>query len=287
MLLVNQNNYQQILFWAEYVVEQNASSYWKLSNPNESTSLISLPVSINHFCKHGQWIVIEYEIINGKRMIIDIKLLPLFIDTHKLYSCLANSFSAYQKIEKLWCYLADIQDTSLQRFYYDVLDNDALIHPFCYAKASLDFHHNYLGGLFEHSIEVAETVLLICHRLGIHHTHRDIALLGGLFHDLGKINMFYNAQDGVRAQHENLNFILLAKPLEKLKQRNPLQFEALSSCLSLHSNEKKDPYCIASIVKAADKISAEINQFNNAFENTPEHYSFTKNLDGRFYKRLK
>lgn len=56
------------------------------------------------------------------------------------------------------------------------------------APAAIRNHHNYLGGLLEHSCEVAE--LAIGGMNIVKNLNKDILITGGLLHDIGKIKMY-------------------------------------------------------------------------------------------------
>lgn len=62
-----------------------------------------------------------------------------------------------------------------------------------------------------------------------------VAFVGGLLHDIGKIHLYYNAEDGegICGQHESYNFLVLARQMEALRMAALRLFEAPSSCLSI------------------------------------------------------
>jgi 3'-5' exoribonuclease len=70
----------------------------------------------------------------------------------------------------------------LQLFWED----DSFIRLFKMAPASKWLHHNYLGGLLEHTLSVAQLVLKIAnHYQGL---NIDLLLTASIFHDLGKVD---------------------------------------------------------------------------------------------------
>lgn len=52
----------------------------------------------------------------------------------------------------------DIEVPVLKQFLNHMLSRDEIVLPFLTAPASICYHHNYPGGLLEHSVEVAEIV---------------------------------------------------------------------------------------------------------------------------------
>ncbi len=70
----------------------------------------------------------------------------------------------------------------LQRFWED----ESFIKLFKMAPASKWLHHNYLGGLLEHTLSLAQLVLKIAsHYDGL---NMDLLLTASIFHDLGKVD---------------------------------------------------------------------------------------------------
>lgn len=57
--------------------------------------------------------------------------------------------------------------------------------PFCYSPAAQTIHHNYPGGLLEHSIGVVK----LCQTVGNQHDsiNTDLLVTGALLHDIGKV----------------------------------------------------------------------------------------------------
>ena len=53
--------------------------------------------------------------------------------------------------------------------------------------AAVSNHHAYLGGLLEHTVEVAQGVADYVARLGDDEVHRGLAVAGAILHDLGKL----------------------------------------------------------------------------------------------------
>lgn len=127
-----------------------------------------------------------------------------------------------------------------------------------------------------------------------HHLERgevECAFVCGLLHDIGKIMMFYNTdknqQKVVNGQHEAFSFMVLAEHLERLKAQDKTLFEAVSATLSVNVNGKKHcEYVIETIVRAADRISAEIYQSRAAFKGKPASHLRASFQPGKHYKRL-
>lgn len=191
----------------------------------------------------------------------------------------------------LWHHAAMIKNTALKEFITNVLSDAKIMHPFYMARASQDFHHNEKGGLFKHSVQVALTAIHLAHNHELEQGEIECAFVCGLLHDIGKIMMFYNTdknqQKGVNGQHEAFSFMVLAEHLERLKAQDKTLFEAVSATLSVNVNGKKHcEYVIETIVRAADRVSAEAYQSRAAFKGKPASQLYATYKSGKRYKRL-
>lgn len=189
----------------------------------------------------------------------------------------------------LWRMLNAIKIPALKRFYHAVLLNGELMEKFYRAKASHHYHHDYEGGLLEHSFEVASTAASMCRQYNLGHVSVCVAFLAGLLHDLGKINMYYNdtSGKGVCGQHEAFTFMVLAKPLENLRQEAPNIFEALSSAITAKTGQHEPQYLPENIVRMCDRLSMEVSNCKKVFAGMPDYFWYAKSkADGRIYKRL-
>lgn len=70
-------------------------------------------------------------------------------------------------------------------------NNGEYLHKFKTATAALRMHHNYIGGLLEHSIQVTHFALGVADsNYGFKELDRNLIIAGGLLHDVGKIDEY-------------------------------------------------------------------------------------------------
>lgn len=84
--------------------------------------------------------------------------------------------------------VASVREPHLAGLLRSFFGDPAFRQAYCEAPAAKRVHHNYLGGLLEHSLEVAElveTVAGFCPGF-----QRDLAVAGALLHDLGKVREY-------------------------------------------------------------------------------------------------
>ena len=89
-----------------------------------------------------------------------------------------------QMCQKLFEICGSIQNRHLAALVQAYLDDEALMNDFCRAPAAMSFHHAYIGGLLEHtlnSIEIADCISRFYPLL-----NRDLVIAGIFLHDIAK-----------------------------------------------------------------------------------------------------
>mgnify|MGYP000299430114 FL=1 len=192
-------------------------------------------------------------------------------------------------VRDLWYFQVSLENQILKTFFYNILKDRLFISAFYCAKGSHQHHHNTVGGLLEHSYEVAFNSAVLARRFGLGATTCCIAFIGGLLHDAGKIELYYNQPIdlAICEQHEMLSFMLLKSQLQYLREQSPRYFEAIVGCLKVNVNSVHPSYMAETIVRMVDRLSTEVYHAKQAFQNTPDYYWYTKNpVNNRIYKRL-
>jgi len=263
---------------------------WHFSSPCRDLSLWLDPRVMNGVHPEGQLMMLELELQKGPLAVSNPVIITgvadkALVDRHFAWLPAGKAYI----LRDIWGMLGHLQDPALWTFYHAVLADDAIMGPFFQARASHHHHHDHVGGLLEHSHEVATTASTLClqHRVGP--LSACVAFIGGLLHDIGKIHLYYNQHGGVGicGQHESYNFLVLARPMETLRVASPRLFEALSSCLSVKVGGRVDAYLPASMVRMCDRLSVEVCNWRRAFADVPPHYWYAKSTrDEQLYKRL-
>ncbi|MGE5508503.1 MAG: 3'-5' exoribonuclease YhaM family protein [Chitinophagales bacterium] len=142
---------------------------------------------------------------------------------------------------------------------------------YCEAPAAKRIHHNYLGGLLEHSLEVAELVETIAGFTPA--LRRDLALTGALLHDIGKIREYcYRplidlTDQGKLLGHTVLGWELLRERLAAVAGRYPELAVELGHLILSHHGELEWgapvlPQTLeAAAVHYADLLSGRVQQY--------------------------
>jgi 3'-5' exoribonuclease len=93
-----------------------------------------------------------------------------------------------EMMESLRKIIKKIKDTHLKSLCERFISDQNFTKLFKKAPAAKNFHHNYIGGLLEHTLAVCEMSL----RIAEHYQEldRDLMITGAFLHDIGKIREF-------------------------------------------------------------------------------------------------
>ncbi|CAM4452665.1 HD domain-containing protein [Shewanella livingstonensis] len=175
----------------------------------------------------------------------------------------------------------------LQPFINFILDRMDILQLFISSKASHKHHHSYTGGLFEHSIEVAEMTYQNARFLDHSDVECQTGLIAALFHDIGKIYpaLHSNSNKYIAGPHDSYAFALLATPLGQLGTLSSRIFSMLCDLLATKPYGHKTRYAIEHVLKQADRTSAESNFAKIRFNELPSHYFYTQ-VNGNVMYRI-
>lgn len=138
--------------------------------------------------------------------------------------------------------------------------------------AGMRLHHAYLGGLLQHSVDVAGLAVAMAEQIG--DVDKDLVIAGALLHDLGKMREistevgFPYTNEGRLLGHISMSALMVQEMALKLRMPNSVLEKLLHILLSHHGeNEKGSPVACATkeafIVHYADEINAIMNQFDS------------------------
>ena len=81
--------------------------------------------------------------------------------------------------------LKEVGDANLRRLIQRFINDRGFLERFKMAPAAKHFHHNYLGGLLEHTLSVCQLANSISEHYG--ELDRDLLVTGAFLHDIGKL----------------------------------------------------------------------------------------------------
>lgn len=163
-------------------------------------------------------------------------------------------------VERLVRVVKSMRTPLLREFVARVFADAELARGFFRVPASFVDHHAWPGGTAEHSVEMAANVQMIA---GLSDLDRDLAVVGSLFHDIGKVETHDRGPEAFEmfktVGHDALTLFLLATPLRWLGQQWPSGARALllgwvgaSEGARLNA---RATYPVVDVVRAMDRVS--------------------------------
>lgn len=191
----------------------------------------------------------------------------------------------------------DLQNRYLKTLLRQFWEDDDFVSGFKRAPAAKLMHHDYIGGLLEHTYSMA----LLVKKIAGHYSGVDIDLLmtGAILHDIGKIKEFeYESKIDYSTAGRLLNHIVLGcamvdKKLMRIEDFPEELADLLRHMIVSHHGQREfgspePPKTIeAVILNYIDEIDAKVNgirSFINKEDNEEEWTSFHRIFGRHFYK---
>jgi 3'-5' exoribonuclease len=195
-----------------------------------------------------------------------------------------------------------IKHKQLKALVDEFLADEELMGKFCEAPAAMKLHHNYLGGLLEHThnmLCVAEAVF------GFYpEVNRDLVLAGIFIHDMGKTDelcydmAFSYTDSGQLIGHISKGFVMLQEKVKSLKSKgveiDELILDSLGHIIISHHGQyefgspKLPATPEAFMVNYIDDLDAKVRQVRGVIENEPGDSDWTgwqNSLGTRLYRK--
>lgn len=214
----------------------------------------------------------EYQGNPQLRIVLISPLCPDDNVTHNDFM-LRSKRSLVEMLEEFRKRINKLNDLKLKQLMKLIFNEDTL-NKFSTAPAGKFWHHSYLSGLIEHSLELIRICDLMC---DIHpEIHRDLLICGAMMHDFGKIEeltfekSFDYSDKGKLIGHIVISAIKINEECNRISNFP----EELKNCL-MHivlSHQGKLEYASPVVPKTleaitlyqADELSAKVNAYKNA-----------------------
>jgi len=110
-------------------------------------------------------------------------------DEYDLADLLPHSKYSLDEMKNKVLRLSDkVVNSFVKQLIYLFWDDEPFLDSYLKAAAGKLWHHAYIGGLAEHSINVTEICISMSERYDF--IDRDLLIFGGLFHDVGKLSQY-------------------------------------------------------------------------------------------------
>ena len=197
--------------------------------------------------------------------------------------------------ERLFQFIDSVKDKYIKELLLSIFEDKPLFSKFANAPAAKSWHHNYIGGLIEHTISVA-TICDFASRM--YPVNRDILLAGALLHDIGKIYEYDATLKiefttiGRLIGHLALSDELLTKKANQINnfpENTLLKIRHL--VLSHHGEYEKASVRLPQMIEAivlhfADNLDAQtvgVKQLVEAAQNPDQEWTEFDRLNNRYY----
>jgi 3'-5' exoribonuclease len=139
--------------------------------------------------------------------------------------------------------ITEIQNEELKKLLIAFFNDEKFTEEFYNAPSAKIHHHNYFGGLLEHTAEVLKICKVSCEIFP--ELNKDLLYTGAILHDVGKIKTYdYDlvridfSKDGKLLDHLYLSCDLVNDKIKEIGMSDDLASEVLHLILSHHGEVK-------------------------------------------------
>ncbi|MFC1868870.1 3'-5' exoribonuclease YhaM family protein [Thermodesulfobacteriota bacterium] len=177
------------------------------------------------------------------------------------------------------------KDADLKALSDRFLSDHYFVERFKRAPAAKNFHHNYVGGLLEHTLSVCELSLYVTEHYP--RLDRDLLITGAFLHDIGKIREFkYStwidySDEGRLLGHVVLGVSMVDEKLAQMKNfPNETALRLKHLILSHHGqydfgSPKRPKFLEAFALHLIDDMDAKVNGLGRYMENDKKDGAWT------------
>ena len=192
-----------------------------------------------------------------------------------------GNFNEKEYITRLQNLIKTVRNPGL-RALLETIFSGAVYDKFIMNPAGMRMHHAYIGGLLQHSVDVAGIAIALAEQIG--NVDKDLVVAGALLHDVGKLREissqigFPYTNEGRLLGHIAMSVMMVQEAAAKLKLPQA-RLEQLQHILLSHhgDNDKGSPVVCATkeafIVHYADEIDAIMNQFETYDDKSPWEFN--------------
>jgi 3'-5' exoribonuclease len=300
--LVNQEIVSDFLVTTKELREGAKSKYLRLIFADDSGSMVgniwSNAESFDDKFQEGDVVRIKAQVITykGKYQLNVSKVKALQPEEFDLTQFVASTEKDINQLsEKLFLFIDSLQNEPLQKLLSNIFDDKEFYSIFAQAPAAKSWHHNYVGGLLEHTVSVATICDFSSHHYPI---DRDLLLAGAILHDIGKTREYSLKSsidfttEGRLVGHIPLGDQMICQEIAKIDNFPKNLAMKLRHLILAHHGEyefasARLPQTIeAVLLHQADNLDAQtvgVKQLIEAQQNDAAEWSDFDRLNNRFY----
>jgi|TARA_Y100000034_G_scaffold97892_1_gene119689 3'-5' exoribonuclease len=217
----------------------------------------------------------KLQIMSNEKHLIDVLKKEEYNSEDFIKKTENNLEELYKKIEE---YIEKIKNEKLNTLLKNIFD-ETLKKRFQKHPAAISIHHNWIGGLLEHTLEVikyCETSKEIFPELD-----EDLLITGAILHDIGKLEememttTIKGTNSGMFIGHIVLGSIFISNKMKEVGLEKELQDKILHMIISHHGkleygSAKEPMFPEARVLYYADEMSSKIAEMINFVKDNKE-----------------
>lgn len=175
-----------------------------------------------------------------------------------------NLDEMYAEIEKA---ILEVKDENLRKMLENIFNEPEIKAKFKEHPGAIEIHHNWIGGLLEHTVEVLRYALVSCDIFT--NLDKDLVIAGALLHDIGKLeelsvtSRIKGSDKGQLIGHVVLSSIFVSNKMDEFDLDKNLKNKLLHIIISHHGkleygSPKEPMFPEAVAVYYADDMSSSI-----------------------------
>ncbi len=192
--------------------------------------------------------------------------------------------------------VAGLKNPHIRELFDQLMKRKDLLDRFFFLPASIGVHHVYIGGLLEHSVNLARMAKEVARFTA---ADEDVLIAGALLHDLGKVKEltikggFGYSDQGRLLGHITLGIMLCDMLVAEVKGFPEYLGDILKHIILSHHGEAewgspKKPMCLeALVIHYLDNLDAKVVGVREHMQQNMEDETWTqyhKLFESRFYK---
>lgn len=178
-------------------------------------------------------------------------------------------------------FIESIQNTYLKKLLKAFFADDKdFVKTFCKSSAAKTIHHNFMGGLLEHTLSVTKLCDYYCSQYPL--LKRDLLISAAIFHDIGKtreLSLFPEndyTDEGQFLGHIVIGSEMVGEKIKTISGFPKILENELKHCILAHQGEfefgspKKPAIMEAFALHFADNTDAKLQTFTQLMNNTTD-----------------
>jgi 3'-5' exoribonuclease len=197
--------------------------------------------------------------------------------------------------EKLFTFIDRLSEPNLKKLMLQIFEDKEFFTKFAQAPAAKTWHHNYIGGLLEHTISIATICDFVSNMYPV---NKDLLVCGALLHDIGKVkeyavkNKIDFSVEGRLIGHIPLGDQLICEQAARINNFPPELLMKLRHLILAHHGEYEKasarlPQTLEAIVlHHADNLDAQtvgVVQIKQQMQSKDAQWSEFDRLNQRYY----